>query len=141
MTEQTLKNYFDSKVSVETLAIDLKDSQVQTGHDTTSVHVTPIADDEEYKVTRQHLIKLCNDTLAGHLTTTNLNTIAFAIITSDFFSWEKNSKNSEIIETVIYDWDNPDIGYPLTTDNLKFWKIYLETGEYKLNPDQLKRKK
>ena len=71
MTEQTLKEYFDGKVSAETLATDLKDSQMRTGHDTTSVHVTQIKNNGESLVTRQHLLKLCNDTLKGYLTTTD----------------------------------------------------------------------
>ena len=35
-----------------------------------------------------------------------------------------------IIATVIFDWDNPEINFPITIENLKKWKIYLEIGEY-----------
>ena len=54
----------------------------------------------------------------------NLTTIAFALIASDYFTWD-----DDIIANVIFDWDNPEINYPITTQNLEKWKIYLETGE------------
>jgi hypothetical protein len=133
MTEQTLKEYFDGKVTAEILASDLKGSQLRTGHDTTSVQVTSITDDGEYLVTRQHLTKLCNDTLAGILTPTDLNTVAFGLIASDYFHWDNSTKDEKIVADTLFDWDNPDINFPLTTDNLRLWKKYLETGEYSLD--------
>jgi hypothetical protein len=133
MTEQTLKDYFDAKVSIDTLSADLKDSQLQAGHDTTSVHITSFLDNEAYEVTRQHLLKLCNDTLRGLLTATDLNTVAFALIASNYFHWDSTTKDGEIVADTLFDWDNPEINFPLTVDNLRLWKLYLETGEYKLN--------
>jgi len=132
MTEETLKDYFDGKVSVGTLASDLKGNQVRTGNDTTFVQVTSKIDNEEYVLTKEHLTKLCNDTLAGLLTTTDLNTIAFGLIASDYFHWDNSTKDGEIVADTLFDWDNPDINFPLTADNLQLWKIYLETGEYLL---------
>ena len=138
MTEQTLKGYFDGTVSADTLASDLKDSQVRTGYVTTSVHVIPISDNGEYPVTRQHLIKLCNDTLRGPLTMIDLNTVAFALISSDYFHWDDTTKDGEIVADTLFDWDNPEINFPLTTDNLQLWKLYLETGKYTLQADKQK---
>ena len=71
----------------------------------------------------------------------DLNTIAFSLITSEYFTWDSESKIGERIETVIYDWDNPEIGFDLTIDNIKLWKEYLLTGDYKLDEESLKRKK
>ena len=139
MTEQTLKDYFDGKVSVNTLASDLKGSQVRTGHDTTFIHVTSIADDGEYVVTRQHLTKLCNEALAGLLTPTDLNTVAFGLIGSDYFHWDNSTEDGEIVANTLFDWDNPDINFPLTADNLRLWKKYLETGEYLLQGQKTKK--
>jgi len=42
---------------------------------------------------------------------------------------------------VICDWDNPEIGFDLTVDNVKLWKDYLLTGIYKFDTELLKRKK
>jgi hypothetical protein len=140
MTEQALLDYFQGKLSAEELAKDLKGSQIRSGYDTTSVYITPINSEEgEFIVMKEHLLQLCNDTLSGKLETIDLNTIAFALFTSDFFSRDDSSENSSVIENVVWDWDNPEIGYPLTLDNVKKWKEYLETGKYNLNPDELKR--
>ena len=98
---------------------------------------------DKYEITRNHLKRLCNDTIAGHLTTTDLNTIAFALIGSEYFTWDKDETTTDgkIIDQTIYDWDNPDIGYPLTNENLKRWTKYLETGEYTFDIRELKRVK
>ncbi len=139
MTEQTLKEYFEDRVSADTLASDLKGSQVRTGHDTTSVRITSITDAGVYIVTRQHLTKLCNDTLAGLLETTDLNTVAFGLIASDYFHWDNSTKDGEIVANTLFDWDNPDINFPLTIDNVRLWKNYLENGEYSF--DKVRKKK
>ncbi|GET24281.1 hypothetical protein [Prolixibacter sp. NT017] len=132
MKEQTLKDYFDEKVTVDTLATDLKDSQQKTGYDTSSVCVDQIKEEGEYQVTRKHLLKLCNDTIKGHLTPGDLNTVAFALLASEYFTWDSETGNGDIVSTTTYDWDNPDLNFDLTIDNLKLWREYLETGEYKL---------
>lgn len=139
MTEQTLKEYFDGKVSVDTLASDLKGSQVWTGHDTTSVQVNSITEDGQYIVTRQHLTKLCNDTLAGFLRLTDLNKVAFGLIASDYFHWDNSTEDGNIVADTLFDWDNPDINFPLTTDNLRLWKMFLETGNYSLDRQKTKK--
>jgi hypothetical protein len=140
MTERILLEYFQNLTSVEKLADDLKDSQKRTSFNTTSVYVIQIDNGQEFNVTKDHLIRLCNDTLNGKLTTTDINTIAFAIITSDFFTWEEESSDSALIETVIYDWDNPEIGFDLTLKNIQLWKEYLLTGNYNLDKEELRLK-
>lgn len=140
MTERKLKEYFENTLPVEQLALDLKDSQKKTSHDVTSVYVDTINEDGEFKVTKEHLIKLSNDVLSGHLLPIDLNTIAFAIIGSDFFCFDDNPGDEEIINTVIYDWDNPDIGFDLSLKNIELWKEYLQTGEYNLDGEELKKK-
>ncbi|MEO6638741.1 MAG: hypothetical protein ABIN25_10705 [Ginsengibacter sp.] len=114
MTEQTLLNYFLNTATVDELKEDLKGSQQTTSYDTTSVYVNPIDTDKEFNVCKDHLIKLCDDAISGKLTTTDLNTIAFAIISSDFFTWDNETDDANLIETVIYDWDNPEIGFDIT---------------------------
>jgi hypothetical protein len=140
MTERVLFEYFQNLVPVDKLAIDLKDSQKKTSFDTTSVYVTQIDNGHEFNITKDHLIKLCNDTLNGNLTTTDINTIAFAIRTSEFFTLDEESNDYTIIDTVIFDWDNPEIGFDLTLKNIQLWKEYLETGNYNLDKEELKQK-
>ena len=140
MTEQTLFNYFHNAASVEHLAEELKGSQQKSSYDTTSVYVIPIDTLEEFNVTKHHLIKLCDDVISGKLTLKDINTIAFAIISSDFFTWDDNAKDADLIETVINDWDNPEIGFDLTLKNIRLWKEYLQTGNYNLDQEELKVK-
>ena len=140
MTEQTLLNYFLNTATVDELKGDLKGSNQKTSYDTTSVYVNPIHTDKEFNVTKDHLIKLCDDAISGKLTTTDLNTIAFAIISSDFFTWDNQTEDTNLIETVIYDWDNPEIGFDITVKNIGHWKEYLQTGNYKLDREELKTK-
>ena len=133
MTERILKDYFDSKVSVDFLASDLKGSLSVTGSHTTSVYLKRIDDSDSHEITRQNLLKLCKDTLSGHLTLMDLNTLAFGLICSDYFHWDNETKDGEIIAKTLFDWDNPDINFELSVDNLLLWKDYLETGDYKLD--------
>lgn len=139
MTEQKLKEYFDGTLTAGQFSVDLKNSQTMTSKDVTTVSVDQITTGE-FEVLREHLIKLCNDTLTGELSPTDLNTIAFAIICSDYFYWDNESLNGKIISDIIFDWDNPDICFDLTFKNIELWKESLLTGIYKLDKDELKEK-
>lgn len=139
MTEQKLKEYFENILTAEELVLDLNGSRDQTSAQTTSIYIDTI-EEGEFEITKAHLLKLCNDTLNEYLLPVDLNAIAFAIITSDFFHWNKDSKDTEIIEEVLYDWDNPEIGYDLSIKNVGLWKEYLETGNYNFDEQELKNK-
>jgi len=132
MKEQILKEYFDGNVSADTLAFDLQNSQLNNAHNTASVQLTSVTNDEEYIITREHLIKLCIDTIAGMLTPIDLNEIAFGLISSDYFCWDNSTNDGEIVAVTLFAWDNPDINFPITNENLRLWRKYLETGEYSL---------
>jgi len=133
MTERILKDYFDSKVSVDSLVSDLKGSLLETGPQTTSVYVKRIEDSGTYEIKRHNLIKLCKDTLSGQLSLMDLSYLAFGLIASDYFYWDNETKDGEIIAKTLFDWDNQDINFELTVENLLLWKDYLETGDYKLD--------
>ncbi len=132
MTETILKDYFDFKLTVDFLASDLKGSLVQKGPKTSSVYIKRIEDKGSHEITRQNLLKLCKDTLSGHLTFMDLNLLAFVLIGSDYFYWDNETEEGEIIAKTLFDWDNPEINFELTVKNLLLWKDYLETGNYKL---------
>lgn len=136
MKEETLRDYFNNTVTVDILAADVKDSQKRTSYDVITVYVNNINEAGEYEVSRAHLIKLIDDTIAERLTPTDLNTITFSLISSDYFTWDESD---EILDSTIYDLDSPEIGYPLTIENLTRWKTYLETGNYTFDKTQLKR--
>ena len=92
MKEKTLRDYLDNKVTVDILALDVRDSQKKTSYDVISVFVDKTNETGEYEITKDHLIKLLDDTITGRLTTTDLNTIAFALIGSEYFTWDKDDK-------------------------------------------------
>lgn len=139
MTERNLKNYFDKDLTAEQLAIDLRDSQKQTSHDVISVYVDQMPDGE-FEIKTEHLIMLCDDFTSGKLSPTELNTIAFALITSDYFHWDNDTQEGERIADVIFDWDNPEIGYDLTISNIQHWREYLLTGKTNFDTEELKKK-
>jgi hypothetical protein len=139
MTEQKLKDYFDNKVTSDELAIDLMDSQKRTSYDVTTVYVDKL-EEGEFEVTREHLIKLCDEVISGKLSTTDLNTISFALMASDYFTWDSHSTDGELISNVIFEWDSPEIGYDITNKNVRLWREYLLTGEYRLDKNELKQK-
>ena len=139
MTEKKLREYFENLVTVEQLSIDLKDSQKKTSHDVTTVYVDTLTSGE-FEIKKEHLIKLCDDTISGQLFPVDLNTISFALISSDYFYWDTETGDGEVIAETIFDWDNPDIGFDLTIKNIELWKEYLLTGIYKLDKDDLKKK-
>lgn len=136
MKEETLKDYLDNKVTVDILAADVKDSQKKTSYDVISIYVDKISKSGDYEITKDHVIKLLDDAISGQLTTTDLNTIAFALIGSEYFTWDEKDKP---LDDTIYDLDNPDIGFPLTIENLRRWKTYLQTGEYTFDIRELRK--
>lgn len=129
MREETLRQYFDNNISTDVLYMDVDGSEVKTSYDVITTNVVKIESGSEYKVTRPHLIKLCNDTLCGNLKLSHLTTIAYALVFSEYFTWDDGDT---VISTVIFDWDNPEINFPINNDNLIKWRMYLETDDYTL---------
>lgn len=138
MTEKKLKDYFDNKITADELGIDLADSQKRTSYDVTTVYVERLEEDE-FNVTIEHLIKLCDDALAGKLSSTDLNTISFALMASDYFTWDSDAAGERISNT-IFEWNSPEIGFDISIKNLALWREYLLTGEYRLDKNELKEK-
>ena len=127
MKEEVLRDYFENLISTDILYMDVEGSEVRTSHDTITIGIDQLKDNGEFTVTRSHLIKLCNDALLGYLRPNHLTTITHALIFSDYFCWD--SDEDDVVATVIFDWDNPEINYPITIENLIKWKHYLETDE------------
>ena len=113
--EKYLENQIDYKVLNEKLFTENVDLEI------------------EYTVTRNDLLKLCELTLNEKIDLNTLGNIAFKLIGSEFFKWDSNETDGEIISTTIFDWDNPELNYPLTIENIKLWKKYLETGKYRVD--------
>ena len=86
----------------------------------------------DFIVTRQHLLKLCDLAIDKKITTELLVVISDNLIMSDYFSWDTDSADGEIVSETVFDWGNPEINYELNDLNLRLWREYLQTGEYKL---------
>ena len=138
MKESTLAKYFENDVSAEELAKDLQGSQVKTSHDVTSIYIER-NEDKEFKISREHLINVCNDLLRGALSAMDVNTIATALEFSDYFDYPEQEEDSKIVGDVLFDWSNPEISFDLTTDNFLKWKKYLETGSSEFTTETLKK--
>jgi len=139
MTEQKLKEYFENILTAEQLSLDLKDSQKRTSHDVTAVYIDDMKTGD-FEVKKEHILKLCDDAILGKLLPTDLNTIGFALMASNYFFWESDTDDGKLIGDVVLEWDSPEIGYDLTLKNIKLWKEYLLTGKYRLDKNELKQK-
>jgi hypothetical protein len=119
MNEQILHKYFNNQATekefLEGLLVD--SDKLKT----------------DYTVTRADLIKLCDLVLESKLDFDLLGKIAFQLIGSDYFDWDSNDHYGEIVSNTIFDWDNPEINYPLTKENIQLWKQYLLTGKYRVD--------
>jgi hypothetical protein len=141
MTEQALKNFFENKIDALTLATALNGSQTPIGRDSTHIAVGQLEDEDDFPITTDHLVKLCDAVLEGQLQLIDLNTIAFAMMFSDTFDWDGENDKGRIVSETVFAWDNPEIDYALTTENVRKWKHYLTTGESVFDPQELKRRK
>jgi len=139
MSEEKLRDYFDGRLTPKELTSDLKDSQKRTRYDVTTVYIKNI-EDGEFEVKKEHLLQLCEDVITGQLALTDLNTIGFALMASNYFTWDNNETDGEILANVIFEWDNPEIGFDLTIKNVRLWKEYLLTGIYRLDKNEVKQK-
>lgn len=132
MKESVLKNYFEKKISATTLNLDVNDSQVKTGFDTSCLDVEIIESMEEFEINSKHLIQLAEDTVSNRISPRNLATIAFALEGSDFFTWNDNTIDGQKVGRAIFEWDNEEINYPINKQNLTLWIEYLRSGKYSL---------
>lgn len=136
MTESILKEYFENKISSEFLSADLNGSIKKLTYDTSEISVVKMESDSEFEIQKSHLNKILNDSLSGNLTFDNLKVIASGLMFSEYFTWDSETEIGNRIATVIVDLDNTEINFPISNENLKLWKEYLETGIHKLKSKQ-----
>jgi len=139
MKELILKKYLENKISAKILANDLRHSQNKTGYDTISVTIESL-ESGEFEIKKTHLVDLCEAYLNEQITSEDLNTIGFALMASEFFHWDDETMFGEIIGEVISGWDNENIGYDINRKNVQLWKEYLNTGNYRLDKNELRQK-
>ena len=130
MHEQMLRDFFIGAATVHQLVNDLRGSLVQRGR----VTEHPIVDmSGDFHVTAHHLLRLCDAVLTGQIDAAYLQAIGFCLQSSDSFFWDSDEPGGDRVSEVTADWSAPQVNHPLTLDNVRRWRHYLETGEYTLS--------
>lgn len=124
MREEILKCYFEGTVSAERLSADVKDARQKVGKGAVAVYIEDMQG-EDFTVTRDMAIQLCDDVLRGALPPHLLQPIGFALIASDKFIFDGDTIEAE----VIHDWSCPEVNYPLTVETVQQFKKWLRQEE------------
>ncbi len=129
MREIVLRDFFLGQATTEALAKDVLGSVKQIGPIKFSVEIEDM--DEEFSVTREMLVSLCDAVLSRKFPAPELSTIGFALEASERFIWN----GEDLMGRVIDDWACPEINYPLTLENVQRFKNWLlELGPYPAKP-------
>lgn len=130
MIEQVLRDYLNGIISAKTLSKDLADTSSNSG-DVSRYKIVDIEVADKFIVTTKHLIKICFDVINHKLNLMDLEVIAFALKSSDYFTWDTNTKDGKKVEDAISNWSTQEINKPLTMKYVKYCSFYLETGEHR----------
>ncbi len=79
---------------------------------------------QEIKISRSDLIAKCNQYLNGEIKEKDFENYAWNLITKEHIDWD-----DDVISDIIYQWDSPEINFPITKQNIRLWKHQLETDE------------
>ncbi|HVZ16845.1 MAG TPA: hypothetical protein VG897_07000 [Terriglobales bacterium] len=126
MREEVLKQFFEGKVNAAELAADVSGSTTNVGGVVSYQRVEEM--DSEFRVDRTMLIALCDAVLAGGLSPELLHEIGFALVSSDRFVWDAD--DDELVSDTISDWSAPEVNYPLTIENIRRCKAWLNNEEH-----------
>jgi hypothetical protein len=124
MFERDLRKYFEGKID----AAELK-----------SVIDKMLKDDEEFdsrddsfgtemELDAHHLVKVCDDILAGKMSPDYAAHIGAELTTSDQFIFEDSDSGSRA-EDVAFDWDSYDVTYLFNLQTIQKFKTRLLTGK------------
>jgi hypothetical protein len=129
MHEQALRDFFVGSATGQELADDLEESLVRRG--TVTEH--PIVEmSETFQVATHHLLRLCDAILARQIDPVYLEAIGFCLQASALFFWDSDEPGGDRVSEVTADWAAPEVNHPLTRENVRKWRRYLEVGEYTL---------
>ncbi len=118
MDEQILEDFFLDRIEVkELINAAFRGQYVKDG---------------DFVVTRNHLLKLCDLAIRTEITAELLEVISDNLIISDYFSWDSDSTDGEIVARTIFEWANPSINYEINERNLRLWREYLQMGDHRL---------
>ena len=127
MHEAVLRDYFLGAVDVSTLRDDLEGAVTRTSCDVYRQTVTDM--DTAFSLSSANLVSLCDAVLAGKLPPSDLSVIAFCLAASEKFQWETGTPDGQCVEETLYEWDSPEINYPLNLQTVAKFRHRLLTGE------------
>ena len=125
MREAILKEYFVGNGTADDLKAEFEGSMISRG-DITEHRIEDM--NVEFEVTTEHLIRLCDDILRGHVDPEILKHIGFCLIASDHFSWDIDTVSGERVDETVHNWSAPEINYPLNKENVHLFRTRLESG-------------
>jgi len=130
MREQVLRGFFERKSSASELQRDVAGSIKQNSSKTSVVSIEDM--DEDFIVTADMAVRLCDAVLSVKLSPAALHAIGFALMASDRFQWDGDD---EVLASVIADWSCPEVNYPLTLENVQRFRAWLmRTETYPTKP-------
>lgn len=124
MREVVLRDFFLGLATPAELARDVRASTKQVGAISFEIKIEDMED--QFSVTREMLVALCDAVLSTQLAAQELSTIGFALAASESFLWD----TEDIVHEVIHYWSCPEINYPLTLENVhrfRLWLLYPES--------------
>jgi hypothetical protein len=127
MHEATLRDFLTGVVSAEALREDLVGTVEELGKQMHRHHVVPV--EGEFQVSGAQLVRLCDAVLTGHLDPSQLTSIGFCMIVSDYFHWDDETRDGFWVGETLHEWGSPEINYPLTQDNVRLFRERLITGK------------
>lgn len=128
--EETIKNYFEGTSSIASLMGELNESIQMSGNEMT-INIENDKSKSEFRVKKEHLIKLCHECLNEQIQLSDLTKFAFILRSSDFFIWDNSQNDGSIINDLITNWESPKINGELTKEYIQYCAYFLETGEHR----------
>ncbi|HEV1995622.1 MAG TPA: hypothetical protein VGR03_14925 [Candidatus Acidoferrum sp.] len=129
MRETVLRDFLLGRVTATALARDILGSTKRVEPIKFLVEIEDM--DEEFWISREMLVSLCEAVLSAELPPQELSTIGFALVASGKFAWDAE----DLCGHVIHDWSCPEVNYPLTIENVQRFKNWLlELEPYPAKP-------
>lgn len=131
MHEETLKNFFQDDISLDELLKDLQDSVTESKPKSLYQHIIDM--DEDFEVTTEHLVLLCDEFISGEMDASVVATIGFCMASSDHFYWDIDDYEGNVISNVIHMWASKESNHPINDVTMMQFRDYLLTGQNPFN--------
>jgi len=127
MRADTLRAFFEDRVSAAALDAELRGAWRQSSSDSFQLLMSDLS--EDYSVTPEHLVKLCEAVLAMQLDPEALRAVGFGLIASGHFAWDGDTPDGERVASTLNDWASPEVNFRLDLGTVAKFRLRLLTGE------------